>query len=87
MRILEMFKDGVKVAELDVSCLSFRQMVDVMRDQVKCFGRRVRLLNTGADEFSDEDMDAAGEYWDRLVDESNYARGTGPDRYPKNNGY
>jgi len=67
MRLLEMFKGGKKVAELDVSCLSFRQMVGVMRDQVKCFGRRVRLRNPEADEVSDEDLEAAGEYWDRLV--------------------
>lgn len=74
MRILEMFKDGVKVAEIDATCLSFRQMVDVMRDQVELFGRRVRLRNTEADEINDEDLEAAGEYWDRLVSAKTYKR-------------
>ena len=74
MKVLELFKNGKKVAEIDVTCLSFRQIVDLMKVQVELFGRKARLRNPEADEVSDEDLSAAGEYWNRLVSAKTYKR-------------
>jgi hypothetical protein len=67
MKILEMFKDGKKVAEVDVTCFSFQDMIDLMRDQRELLGRKVRLVNPEADEISLEDLEAAGDFYDRLI--------------------
>ena len=74
MTILELFKDGKKVAEIDVTCLSFRQIVGLMKVQVEVFGRKARLRNPEADEISEEDLSTAGEYWNRLVSAKTYKR-------------
>jgi hypothetical protein len=43
MKLLELFKDGKKVAEIDVSALTFRELIELLRIEVNLLRREGRL--------------------------------------------
>ena len=45
MKVLELFKNGVKVAEVDVSSWTIQELVDLLRIEVNLLNREGRLRN------------------------------------------